>query len=81
VNPFHQRLAQIGLEALAPFGFCLAGGYAVQAHGLLERRLSATEFTVYGLKTADIETLTRRMLAWADEIPEGPDRPQHSPRP
>jgi hypothetical protein len=37
VDPFHERLAHIGLTALAEYGFALAGGYAVQAHGLLER--------------------------------------------
>jgi hypothetical protein len=37
VDSFHERLAQVGLAALAGYGFALAGGYAVQAHGLLER--------------------------------------------
>ncbi|MGI9064758.1 MAG: nucleotidyl transferase AbiEii/AbiGii toxin family protein [Pseudonocardiaceae bacterium] len=37
MDEYHERLARVGLEALAPYGFCLAGGYAVQAHGLLER--------------------------------------------
>jgi hypothetical protein len=37
VDLFHERLAQVGLSALAGYGFALAGGYAVQAHGLLER--------------------------------------------
>lgn len=33
----HARLARLGLEAAAKYGFVLAGGYAVQAHGFLER--------------------------------------------
>ncbi len=37
MDPLHERLAQIGLSVLADDGFALAGGYAVQAHGLLER--------------------------------------------
>lgn len=37
MDPFHQRLAQVALEAAAPYGFCLAGGYAVQAHGFVDR--------------------------------------------
>lgn len=37
MDAFHERLARVGLEVLAPYGFCLAGGYAVQAHGLLDR--------------------------------------------
>jgi len=37
VNPFHERLARIGLQALSAHGFALAGGYAVQAHGIVNR--------------------------------------------
>jgi len=37
VDAFHERLAQTGLAAAARYGFALAGGYAVQAAGLLER--------------------------------------------
>ncbi|MFC6161614.1 nucleotidyl transferase AbiEii/AbiGii toxin family protein [Kribbella jiaozuonensis] len=33
MNPLQTKLATIGLEALAPYGFVLAGGYALQAHG------------------------------------------------
>lgn len=34
---FHERLARVGLDAAHRYGFALAGGYAVQAAGLLER--------------------------------------------
>ncbi len=37
MDAFHERLARIALARLAAYGFCLAGGYAVQAHGILER--------------------------------------------
>lgn len=37
MDAFHERLAQTGLAAAARYGFALAGGYAVQAAGLLER--------------------------------------------
>lgn len=37
MDPFHARLARIGLGPAAKYGFVLAGGYAVQAHGFLER--------------------------------------------
>lgn len=37
MDPFHERLARVGLAALAEYGFALAGGYAVQAHGILDR--------------------------------------------
>lgn len=33
----HLRLAEIGLRVAARYGFALAGGYAVQAHGILDR--------------------------------------------
>jgi hypothetical protein len=37
MDPFHKRLARLALEAAAHYGFCLAGGYAVQAHGFVNR--------------------------------------------
>jgi hypothetical protein len=35
--PIHRRLAQIGLRVGGPYGFALAGGHAIAAHGILER--------------------------------------------
>jgi hypothetical protein len=40
MDPFHERLARVALDAAGSFGFALAGGYAVQAHGFLNRRSS-----------------------------------------
>lgn len=37
MDAFHQRLARIGLEVAERYGFALAGGYAVQAAGFLQR--------------------------------------------
>jgi hypothetical protein len=37
VDAFHERLARTGLAAAEKYGFALAGGYAVQAAGLLVR--------------------------------------------
>jgi hypothetical protein len=37
MDPFHERLARVALEVTASYGFALAGGYAVQAHGFLDR--------------------------------------------
>lgn len=37
MDPFHARLARVALAAAEPYGFALAGGYAVQAHGFLQR--------------------------------------------
>ena len=35
--PFHQRLAEVGLAAIASYGFVLAGGYAISANGIGQR--------------------------------------------
>jgi sensor domain CHASE-containing protein len=40
MDPFHERLAHVALDAAGSFGFALAGGYAVQAHGFLSRMSS-----------------------------------------
>ncbi|MEU4557436.1 nucleotidyl transferase AbiEii/AbiGii toxin family protein [Actinoplanes sp. NPDC023936] len=37
MDPGLLKLAEIGLRVAGRYGFALAGGYAVQAHGLLER--------------------------------------------
>jgi hypothetical protein len=37
MDAFHERLARIALTRGAGYGFALAGGYAVQAHGFLDR--------------------------------------------
>ncbi|HEX6869754.1 MAG TPA: nucleotidyl transferase AbiEii/AbiGii toxin family protein [Micromonosporaceae bacterium] len=37
MDPFHERLARVGLAAVERYGFALAGGYAVQAAGMLMR--------------------------------------------
>ncbi len=37
MDELQERLARTGLAALADFGFALAGGYALQAHGLVDR--------------------------------------------
>jgi hypothetical protein len=37
MDPLHERLARVALRAAGRYGFALAGGYAVQAHGFLDR--------------------------------------------
>jgi len=37
MDPFHRRLIEIGLSVADQYGFALAGGYAVQAHGIADR--------------------------------------------
>jgi hypothetical protein len=40
MDPYHERLARIALDAAGSYGFVLAGGYAVQVHGFLNRMSS-----------------------------------------
>lgn len=40
MDPFHERLARVALDAAGAYGFALAGGYAIQAHGFLNRMSS-----------------------------------------
>lgn len=37
MDPGHLKLAEVTLRAASRYGFALAGGYAVQAHGILDR--------------------------------------------
>jgi hypothetical protein len=37
MDPFHERLARVGLAVAGRYGFALAGGYAMQANGFLDR--------------------------------------------
>lgn len=37
MKDFHRRLAEISLRALEEYGFVLAGGYAIAAHGIGDR--------------------------------------------
>lgn len=37
MDPFHERLARVALRVAGQYGFALAGGYAIQAHGFLDR--------------------------------------------
>lgn len=37
IAPIHYNLAKLGLRVGGPYGFALAGGHAVAAHGILQR--------------------------------------------
>ena len=34
---FHLKVSQVVLKAVEPYGFALGGGYALQAHGIIDR--------------------------------------------
>jgi F0F1-type ATP synthase membrane subunit c/vacuolar-type H+-ATPase subunit K len=53
VDPFHDRLARLGLTALASYGCALAEGYAVSALGQLDRPSEDVDlFTTMAAKQA-----------------------------
>jgi hypothetical protein len=56
MDPFHERLARIALEAGTSYGFALAGGYAVQAHGFLSR-LSA-DVDIFASSRSEVDFLS-----------------------
>lgn len=48
MDPYHERLARIALAVADDYGFALAGGYAVQLAGILERPSDDIDlFTIY----------------------------------
>jgi hypothetical protein len=75
VDPFHERLARIALGVAGRYGFCLAGGYAVQAHGFVEREskdvdLFTTMAAVADFPTAQAEVATALRAAGIDVVVE-----------
>jgi hypothetical protein len=56
VDAFHQRLVRIGLDAGEPYGFALAGGYAVQAAGFLRRHTEDVDLFTAWERRDDFET-------------------------
>jgi hypothetical protein len=63
VHPFHERLARIGLAAAARYGFCLAGGYAVQAHGMVDRRSKDVDLFTSTTAAAEFPLAVEAVLA------------------
>ncbi len=53
MDPFHERLARVALDAAGSFGFALAGGYAVQVHGFLSRLSS--DIDLFAEASADFD--------------------------
>ncbi|MCL2092445.1 MAG: nucleotidyl transferase AbiEii/AbiGii toxin family protein [Micrococcales bacterium] len=51
LSGFHLRVSQVVLEAVEPLGFALGGGYALQAHGIIDRL--STDLDTY---TATMDT-------------------------
>jgi hypothetical protein len=63
MDPFHERLARVALDAAGSFGFALAGGYAVQAHGFLNRRSSDVDLFAEGSAEFDFTQAVDAVIA------------------
>jgi hypothetical protein len=67
MNPMHEQAARIGLMATKPFGFALAGGYAVQAHGFVERLSEDVDlFTVAAAEEQFGQAVAAAVAAYRD---------------
>jgi hypothetical protein len=62
VDAFHQGLARIGLEAAQRYGFALAGGYAVQAAGFLQRASEDVDLFTVWERRSEFETAARAII-------------------
>jgi hypothetical protein len=62
VDAFHQRLARIGLDAGARYGFALAGGHALQAAGFLKRPTDDVDLFTVWERRSDFETAARAII-------------------
>lgn len=63
MDPFHERLARVALDTAARYGFCLAGGYAVQAHGFVERVSKDVDLFTTMAAAGDFPTAQAAVLA------------------
>jgi hypothetical protein len=61
--PIHRRLAAIGLQVGGPFGFALAGGHAVAAHGILQRSSEDVDLFADWDRRADFPAAVDAMIA------------------
>jgi hypothetical protein len=63
VDTFQQSLARIGLDAAERYGFALAGGYAVQAAGFLQRPSEDIDLFTVWERRSDFETAVGAIVA------------------
>jgi len=67
MDPFHERLAHTALTAAGRYGFALAGGYAVQAAGLLQRPSEDVDlFTAWNRRAEFTTAVTAVIRAYRD---------------
>jgi hypothetical protein len=61
--PIHRRLARIGLQVGGPYGFALAGGHAIAAHGILQRPSEDVDLFADWQRRADFPTAVDAVIA------------------
>ena len=67
MDPRHGRITRIALEVAAEYGFALAGGYAVSAHGMGHRRSEDVDlFTDWQLR-ADFPRAVDKVIGAMEE--------------
>jgi Nucleotidyl transferase AbiEii toxin, Type IV TA system len=59
----HHRLARIGLRVGGPYGFALAGGYAIAAHGILTRHSEDVDLFADWQRRADFPAAVDALIA------------------
>ena len=62
MDAFHQGLARIGLDAAERYGFALAGGYAVQAAGFLQRPTEDVDLFTVWERRGEFEAAARAIV-------------------
>ena len=68
MDQLHERVARIALSAIGDHGFVLAGGYAVQAHGLLQRMSEDVDlFTDRGDPGLFADAVHTALRAWTGD--------------
>ncbi|MFF3443538.1 nucleotidyl transferase AbiEii/AbiGii toxin family protein [Streptosporangium sp. NPDC002721] len=63
MDDYHRRLARIALEAAGEHGFALAGGYAVQAYGVLQRPSEDIDLFTSSVRNDFVDGVTKVELA------------------
>lgn len=63
MEAFHERLAHVGLSVSADYGFALAGGYAVQAAGMLVRPSEDVDLFTAWDRRGDFDTAVAAVMA------------------
>jgi hypothetical protein len=61
--PIHRRLAEIALRVGGPFGFALAGGHAIAAHGILDRPSEDVDLFADWQRRADFPSAVDEVIA------------------